>query len=230
MMKKFINILVIFFALIILFSGYILVFHSYHAKSSDAKDFDHDHIINVLDKDIDGDGISNLQDSDANGDGVKNKPQIVAAAKQLVGTLYDPLKGEYGNIGGKLGFIVCIDVPRLAYNQAGISFKQLLTNDFNNHPEHYQTEHGLNTPKTPFFFRRVRNVYDYAKGNQKLIKNAETPKVADIVFYGRYHATLVTAVYADGTYDEIEADPNYIFVVDHHHKKWVPRDVARLLK
>lgn len=51
--------------------------------------------------------------------------------------------------------------------------------------------------------------------------------MGDIVFYSRYHATLVVDVHSDGTYDEVEADPDLVFVKEHHHKKWSPKDVAR---
>jgi uncharacterized protein YijF (DUF1287 family) len=198
--------------------GYLYFFHGYHGHSTV-----------IMGADIDHDGITNLKDQDADGDGVPNKKEITAKAEKLVGTLYDPLKGGYGNIGGKMGFIVCIDVPRIAYANAGIYFQSLLTEDFKNHPEHYDTQNGMNTPGTPYFFRRVRNVYDYAKGNGLLIQHSPTPKVDDIVFYGRYHATMVVNVYPDGTYDEVEAHPKLIFVQKHTHKKWQPRDVARIL-
>ena len=198
--------------------AYLYFFHGYHGTQKI-----------TMGEDIDGDGITNLKDTDADGDGISNKEEITAKANSLVGTLYDPLKGGYGNIGSKLGFIVCIDVPRIAYANAGIYFQALLTKDFEAHPEHYDTQNGMNTPKTPYFFRRVRNVYDYAKGNGLLIYNNSTPEVGDIVFYGRYHATIVVKVNKDGTYDDVEAHPKLIFVQKHTHKEWQPRDLARIL-
>lgn len=199
--------------------GYLYFFHGYH-ETETVK----------MGPDVDHDGKTNLKDPDADNDGIPNKKDVAEAADKLVGTLYDPLKGGYGNIGGKMGFIVCIDVPRIAYAKAGIYFQNLLTNDFKAHPEHYDTQNGMNTPDTPYFFRRVRNVYDFAKGNGYFIKNSTTPEVGDIVFYGRYHATMVVKVYSDGTYDEVEAHPKLIFVKKHTHKKWQPHDVARLLQ
>ncbi|MGV3488542.1 MAG: thrombospondin type 3 repeat-containing protein [Tuberibacillus sp.] len=220
----------ILIAVIILGFGYLYTFCGYHEKTAALADADHDHISNQSDQDVDGDGIPNLKDLDVDGDGIENTKEIVNSASQLVGILYDPLKGGYGNIGGKMGFIVCIDVPRIAYEHAGIYFQDLLTEDFNSHPEHYDAQNGMNTPKTPYFFRRVRNVYDFAKGNGYLIENSAKPRIGDIVFYGRYHATMVTKVYQNGAYyDEIEADPKLIFVKKHIHKKWHTRDVARFL-
>ncbi|WP_077614364.1 DUF1287 domain-containing protein [Caenibacillus caldisaponilyticus] len=202
--------------------AYLYFFHGYHGKDLAVMDPDH-----KIQDDTDGDGIPNLKDPDADGDGISNAQDIAQMGNQLAGTLYDPLKGGYENIGGKLGFIVCIDVPRIAYAHAGIYLQDLLTRDFKAHPEHYDTQNGMNTPQTPYFFRRVRNVYDYAEGNGLLIKKSAAPKVGDIVFYGRYHATLVVGVHKDGTYDEVEAHPKLIFVQKHVHKKWKPHDVAR---
>ncbi|TFB24264.1 DUF1287 domain-containing protein [Filobacillus milosensis] len=195
---------------------YLFSFHSYHGESF-----------------VDASSSSSTDNlpinTDANQNGISNKEEISNEASQLVGTLYDPLKGGIYNVGGKLGFIVCIDVPRIAYGHAGISLADLLEQDYQRSPEHYDAEGGINTPETPFFFRRVRNVYDFAKGNDLLIEEVETPEVGDIVFYGQYHATLVTAVHEDGTYNEVEAHPKLIVVKEHKNKKWIPRDVARIL-
>jgi uncharacterized protein YijF (DUF1287 family) len=219
-------------ALIVVFflvAVFLYQFHGFHDQKLFAGDKDRDHVVNEFDADTDGDGISNLKDRDANNNGKSNKQDLVSGAKSLVGVLYDPLKGGHGNIGGKLGFIVCIDVPRIAYADAGISLDQLLKNDYTQHPDHYQTQGGTNTPATPYFYRRVRNVYDYARANGMLVSNAEKPKVGDIVFYSRYHATLVVGTHKDGTYDEVSASPEKIYTRENLHKKWKVRDVARLL-
>lgn len=210
-------------------AGFLYQFHGFHDQKLFAGDKDRDHIVNEFDADTDGDGAVNLKDSDANGNGTSNKQDLISGAKRLVGVLYDPLKGGHGNIGGRMGFIVCIDVPRIAYADAGISLDQLLKDDYAQHPIHYETQGGTNTPATPYFYRRVRNVYDYARTNGMLVPQAAKPKVGDIVFYSRYHATLVVGTHKDGTYDEVEAKPNQIFVREHVKKKWKVRDVARLL-
>jgi len=232
MRKWLIRLILVILALAVISIGtvaYLYTFHGYREPTTAKGDVDNDRIVNGSDEDVDGDGRTNLKDVDADGDGINNRRDMVNAANSLVGTLYDPLKGGYGNIGGKMGFIVCIDVPRIAYEKAGIYFQYLLTEDFQNHPEHYDIQNGMNTPDTPYFFRRVRNVYDYADGNGYLIHKSKTPAVGDIVFYGRYHAAMVTKVYNNGTYDEVEADPKLIFVQKHIHKKWQPRDVGRIL-
>ncbi|HEX7066247.1 MAG TPA: DUF1287 domain-containing protein [Bacillales bacterium] len=215
--------------LIAAIGGYLYSFHGYHGETGADLDLDEDHVVNSLDGDVDGDGIGNLQDSDANGNEISNQKEIVMKAESLAGTLYDPLKGAFSNIGGRMGFIVCTDVPRIAYADAGLYFQQILTIDYRQNPDHYDTENGVNTPATDYFFRRVRNVYDFAKGNGFLIEKADQPKVGDVVFYSQYHATLVVGVYPNETYDEVEADPDLIFVKEHHRKKWRPRDVARIL-
>ncbi|MCQ2010176.1 DUF1287 domain-containing protein [Sporolactobacillus sp. STSJ-5] len=218
--------LLVVFALVGLF---LYQFHGFHDQKVFSGNIDQDHISNEFDADTDGDGVANLKDSDANENGKSNKQDVVSEAKRLVGVLYDPLKGGHGNIGGKMGFIVCIDVPRIAYADAGISLDQLLKADYARHPGHYETQGGTNTPATPYFYRRVRNVYDYARGNGQLVRHASTPKVGDIVFYSRYHATLVIGTHKDGTYDEVSASPKKIYTRETLHKKWKIRDVARLL-
>lgn len=218
-----------FIVLVVLIGFYLDRFHGFHDQHVFSGDLDHDQVTNQFDADTDGDGAANLKDGDANGNGKSNQQDLIDGAKQLVGVLYDPLKGGHGNIGGNMGFIVCVAVPRIAYADAGISLDQLLKNDFAHHPDHYQTQKGTNTPATPYFYRRVRNVYDYARNNGQLVANATYPKVGDIVFYSRYHATLVVGTYSDGTYDEVEASPKQVYVRDHVHKKWKKRDVARLL-
>jgi uncharacterized protein YijF (DUF1287 family) len=216
-MKKLIKRAAIVLAIPLLILIYLLIFHSYKGDEFTTASAGSSTLDLPLQPDINQNGIS-------------NKDEISEEGRKLVGTLYDPLKGSIYNIGGKMGFIVCIDVPRIAYGHAGISLTNLLAEDYKNNPEHYDTEGGINTPETPFFFRRVRNVYDFAKGNDLLIEKAKTPEVGDIVFYGRYHATLVTAVHEDGTYDEVEAHPKLIFVKEHKNKEWIPRDVARILE
>ncbi|BBN97672.1 hypothetical protein [Sporolactobacillus terrae] len=70
----------------------------------------------------------------------------------------------------------------------------------------------------------------YAHVNGHLVREAAQPKAGDIVFYSRYHATLVVGTHADGTYDEVGAKLNLIFVSKHVYKKWKDRDVARMLE
>ncbi|RLQ97425.1 DUF1287 domain-containing protein [Falsibacillus albus] len=217
---KKLSILVIGIAvLLVLLTGYLYYFRGYHGSmytSAASAKMKKDYRV--------------TSSGDANGNGVSNIKEISANGVKLAGTLYDPLKGSINNTGGKMGFIVCIDVPRIAYGQAGISLADMLESDYEEHPEHYETAGGSNTPDTPYFFRRVRNVYDFAKGNGMLVQKAEEPKIGDIVFYGRYHSTLVVGVHDDGTYDEVEAHPKLVFVQEHKRKKWIPHDVARILE
>jgi uncharacterized protein YijF (DUF1287 family) len=124
----------------------------------------------------------------------KLSPEIVVAnARELVGTLYDPLMGKYGNIGGKLGFLVCSDVPNIAYGRAGFSFEAALRSDFKKHPEAYDSSHG-NDPHNPYFHRRARNLYAYFKSTGGFIPPNGTPQVSDLVFYKRSKNGLVSHV------------------------------------
>jgi uncharacterized protein YijF (DUF1287 family) len=121
-------------------------------------------------------------------------PKIVAEnARELVGTLYDPLRGEYGNIGSKLGFIVCSDVPNIAYGRAGFSFEAALRSDFKKHPEAYDSSHG-NDPRNPYFHRRARNLFSYFKSTGSFIPPNGVSQVADLVFYRRSNNDVVSHV------------------------------------
>lgn len=229
MKKRLKNILIILVLIFLIFLFYLYFFHSYRYNSSSVLDYDHDGIINQEDNDIDGDGIQNLVDNDADGDGIDNIEDIVSNARKMEGTLYDYSQGKYDNLAGKLGFLVCVDIPKISYAEAGIYFEQILSEDFNKHSNLYDTEDGINTPSTSFFYRRTRNYYRYFELNNKLIKNCESPKVGDLVFYGKDHIALVSEVHDDGTYNEIETAPWTIFAVEHKNKKWENRDVGRIL-
>jgi hypothetical protein len=105
----------------------------------------------------------------------------------------------------------------------------LLIEDFKIHSDYYRTDDGNNTPATPFFFRRTRNLYSYCRANNKLIISCTAPQPADLIFYGQNHIALVAEVHNDGTYNEIENAPWTYFTVEHKNKKWVPIYVGRIL-
>ncbi len=42
--------------------------------------------------------------------------------------------------------------------------------------------------------------------------------------------SFVSEVHKNGTYDEIEASPLTFFTLEHKNKKWVAKDVGRILK
>ena len=223
-LKSFLGIII----LLIIIIFYLLIFYTYRYEDTGKLDYDNDKIINVKDKDVDGDGLDNLSDPDADNDGIPNIEDIVNNARKLKWTIYDYFQGKHDNIGGKMGLIVCIDVPKIAYEKAGIYFEQLLREDYKKHRVYYNQEIG-NDPSSKFFFRRVRNLYDYCKANNKLIKNCMTPQKGDLIFYGRWHIALVGEVYKDGTYDKIESSPFTFFTLEHKNKKWIAMDVGRIL-
>jgi uncharacterized protein YijF (DUF1287 family) len=134
--------------------------------------------------------------------------RIVEEARKLTGILYDPIQGYFHNIGGRLGFIVCMDVPVLAYSNAGSSIKRLLETDYAAHPEYYGKKDGR--PGDPYFHRRARNLYSYCKANACLHMEGP-PRPADVVFMSRSkdgwitHIALVTEVSPDGGYKVVEA-------------------------
>ncbi len=210
--KSIFKFLIILALLLILISGYLIIFHGYRDTESNYSD-----------------RVASIYEVDADGDGVPNKEDIVKNARALKGVFYEYLKGKYNNLGGRLGFLVCIDVPRIAYAKAGIDFEPLLKKDFTINKSYYDVEGGSNTPESPFFSRRVRNYYAFFEANNQLIKQCKQPQVGDLVFYGRYHVALVSGVHEDGTYNEIETAPWTGFVVEHKNKNWVPIDVGRML-
>src|SRR5512135_1109921 len=68
--------------------------------------------------------------------GIKSivKPEeVVEEARKLTGIVYDPVQGRFSNIGGRLGFIVCMDVPVISYSNAGFSIKDALDKDYKVH-------------------------------------------------------------------------------------------------
>lgn len=201
---------------------------TYHQRPADM-DGDRDGIVDRLDPDTDGDGVVNPSDTDADNDGVANVADIVDNARGMTGVFYDYLKGGMNNLGGRLGFLVCYDIPRIAYADAGISLERLIRDDYPRHTSFYTDENGVNRPDTPFFFRRTRNLYSYCQANGKLLRNCTSPRPGDVVFYGRFHIALVVEVHGDGTYHEVETAPWTICSVEHKDKKWVPIDVGRIL-
>lgn len=141
--------------------------------------------------------------------------QVVAHAKQLSGTPYDPLMGKFGNIGADLGFIVCSDVPNIAYGLAGFSWKHALAEDFFRHPKAYHPLNG-NNPNNPYFHRRARNLYTWFSQQGKLMPASYIPAIGDLVFYKKQgqkyisHVALVINT-TDNGYRLLESAPKTLF-------------------
>lgn len=165
--------------------------------------------------------------------------EVVAAARGLAGTLYDPLQGRCGNIGGRLGFIVCTDIPVLAYRKAGLSIRDLLAADFKVHPSAYSPQKG-NNPSNPYFSRRARNLFAFCQANNRLYPTTEPPLVADVVFYKKpeqntiTHIALVTRVDEHGNYWLMEATPGTLVAQEQSHAQiesrgWTPQGFGRFL-
>ncbi|MCO1334778.1 DUF1287 domain-containing protein [Microbulbifer sp. OS29] len=137
--------------------------------------------------------------------------RVIENARSLRYTPYDPLMGKYDNIGGKLGFIVCSDVPNIAYGLSGYSLQVALADDFKRNPKAYDSADG-NTPRNPFFHRRARNLYAYFESTRRLMPPGYRPQAGDLVFYkkavGAYisHVALVTEADAD-SYRIMESAP-----------------------
>ncbi len=144
-----------------------------------------------------------------------DRARVVAEARKLIGLWYDPAQGYLNDVGGKMGMIVCMDVPRLAYRNAGTSIRKLLEDDYRAHPEHYGKRDGR--PGDPYFDRRARNLYSYCKHNRCLDMTGP-PKPGDVVFMSHgenawiSHIALVSDVGADGSYRVVEASRDEWYV------------------
>jgi uncharacterized protein YijF (DUF1287 family) len=168
-----------------------------------------------------------------------DRSRVVDEARKLIGLWYDPAQGYLNDIGGKMGLIVCMDVPRLAYRNAGTSIRKLLTEDYKAHPEHYGKRDGR--PGDPYFDRRARNLYSYCRHNGCLDMSGP-PELGDVVFMSRgqtgwiTHIALVSSVDAGGRYRVVEAsrDDWYITREEDSEKMlgrgWIFRGFGRPLK
>ncbi|MEK7858764.1 MAG: hypothetical protein AAB320_06435 [Elusimicrobiota bacterium] len=126
-------------------------------------------------------------------------------AQSMLGKIYDPLMGRFGDPLGKAGCVVCIDVPVRSYQAAGISIPLLLRDAAKKNPEWFSIGPN-NPPSSSFFYRRVRNYHPLFQHHPALLADT-VPKVGDWVFYGKFHIALVVDVGADGSFRVIEASP-----------------------
>ncbi len=152
---------------------------------------------------------------------------VIENAKSLSGTPYDPLMGMYGNIGADFGFIVCSDVPNIAFGLSGYSWKEALEQDYKLNSKFYNSENG-NKPGNPYFHRRARNLYSYFKANGKLKTQGYTPKVGDMTFYRKKvngfiaHVALVSKVTESG-YNLMESAPKTLIAQEVGEKSPIER-------
>ncbi len=144
-----------------------------------------------------------------------NIETVISQARKLGGTPYDPFMGRHNNFGADLGFIVCSDVPNIAYGLAGYSFKTALKRDFYRNPNAYNSSNG-NNPNNPYFHRRSRNLFAYFKSINSLMPISYKANVGDLVFYRKSkkgyisHVALVTEVTSHG-YRIMESAPKTLF-------------------
>jgi len=155
---------------------------------------------------------------------------VVAAARSLKGILYDQSKGKYNNLGGRLGMLVCIDVPRIAYAKAGVDLDSLLRQDYSVHRNYYSRESSGNTPDTPFFVRRVRNLLSYCRANGKMLPESAEPRPGDLVFPNDMHVVMVTEIDGKGYWRLVENSPDTFVTVEHGWETWGSNSICRLLE
>ncbi len=168
-----------------------------------------------------------------------DRSRVVDEARKLIGIWYDPAQGYFNNAGGKLGMIVCMDVPEISYRNAGTSIKKLLEADYAAHPDHYGKRDGR--PGDPYFHRRARNLYSYCKFNGCLDMTGP-PLPGDVIFMSHSkigwitHIALVSSVAPDGHYQVVEASRDEWYVTREEpgekmlSRGWIFRGFGRPLK
>lgn len=166
------------------------------AHAWQAADGDHDGLPLRADLDPDGDQLDVLSDSDADGDGRPNAEDVASAALDLTGELTDPLRGQYGNLLGRAGFRVCIDLGVEAWLRAGLSASALLLSAAKTRPDSFAID-ANNSPADPNFVRRVRNYRALFASEPGLALN-DRPRLGAWAFYGEDHVGVVTAVAGAG--------------------------------
>lgn len=104
-----------------------------------------------------------------------------------------------------------VQARRFAASPTGMSLRRLLEADYAAHPETYGPEDGK--PGDPFFHRRARNLFTYARNNGRL-RLQGPPRLGDVVFLSRRpqgmitHVAQVSRVEPDGRYAVIELSPD----------------------
>ncbi len=166
-------------------------------------DRDNDGLTLLEDLDADGDGKDFLHDKDSDNDGIKDAEEAAIHGKSMEGIPTDYLMGKYFNVLGRIGRVVCVDVPIQSYLMAGASFPALLKRSAASHPDWFEIDES-NKPENEFFYRRVRNYYDLFTHHPGL-EIDHSPRVGDWAFYGRGHVALVVWVGEAGKYFAMEA-------------------------
>lgn len=134
-----------------------------------------------------------------------DRAKAVEGARAMAFLPYDPFMGTHGDPLKPWGFVVCIDVPLRAYRAAGVPLAEMLKESAQEHPDWFEISPS-NSPKDPFFYRRVRNYNDLFRRHPDL-QAAKRPRAGDLAFFGRTHIALVTEVLPDGSWRAVEATP-----------------------
>ncbi len=167
-------------------------------------DLDRDGVPNWRDQDMDGDGIDNFEDDDANGNGTPNAEDIVAAARDMVGRLYDVAGGLGLTFGDRLGLMNEADVPLVAMGKAGLFLEQL----FNTPDE------GAGTDEDMAKYRDTETLMSRLVVQGFLYDAYNLPMPGDVVFFKDGYAGIVTDIDDQDVFKVVVALADKVSVVE----------------
>ena len=171
--------------------GYLRVAMVNQYYSYRYEDRDRDGVPNWLDEDMDGDGIPNVEDTDANGNGTPNAEDVVAAAREMVGRIYDIPGGMGLKFGDRLGLMNSADVLLVAVGKAGVFIEQVGTARYDPADEADAQPDIAELRDTTILLSRLRAA-------QYLVDPFYEPIPGDLVFFKDGYAGVVTEIDAQG--------------------------------
>ena len=124
------------------------------------------------------DGIINIDDSDINGNEILNLDEFNLLVQETQGVFYDITEQGIVEIPLRMGFMNNKYFIVQFFHHLGISLRQEMILDWQNHPEDYIT-----TPDDARFDRNLDNMQAWLKNTNKVVSEESTIKPADIIFF-----------------------------------------------
>jgi len=202
--------LVRLFIVLVFLSGAIFIFvmvrlaQTQDSLSYRTEDLDADGIPDYRDNDVDSDGLLNYEDNDANGNGLENWEEAVKAAENLEGMRTDYLKGKFGNLGVRMGYVRGATVVLLAFERAGVYLDLEITRDARIAPEDYS--HVTRNGKVDVHDARALRTYVDRRG--WLVRPWFTAQIGDVLFFRGDQVGIIVDISEENIYEVIWADPD----------------------